>query len=479
VEAIGKRFVLSGFWTLGGNWLSRGLGVIKMVVLARLLSPVDFGIMGLINLSVGVLNVFSQTGVESALIQRPVVGRKELDTAWTMTIVRGLTLFLLLTAGAGLLAAYFENDALTPVLRATAPVFLLEGFVNIGTVFFGKNLEFRRQVILESIADLCGAATAVAFALWLRNVWALVMGSLAWSAVKCLGSYVAHPYRPRIFLDGAAARDLFRFGKHIFWIGLATFVVTSGDDAIVGKVLGLSTLGFYTVAYSFANVAVTSLAGIIGRISFPAYAMIQKEPQRVKETLSKILEFTIIALLPSTALMVLLARDFCLLFLGVKWQSVVPVLQILCFLGLFRGFSNILAPVQLAVNRPEMQSRNKTIELGLFCLFVYPCTVKWGLLGAGWSVTGVYFAGAMVNALSCRALVPSFFAVLFKASWAPLLATLCLSGSVCLLGGRLGAVGPLWRMVLGAVVGLAVFAAVILTFKRRSLTNLYSEVMCK
>ena len=109
-----------------------------MIILARLLSPLDFGIIGLAILSMNVLNVFSETGIESALIQKDKIGRAELDTVWTLGIVRGLLLFTLLFLNAGWIASYFDNMILKPVLRAMSATFLLAGFTNIGIVYFQK-----------------------------------------------------------------------------------------------------------------------------------------------------------------------------------------------------------------------------------------------------------------------------------------------------------------------------------------------------
>ena len=136
MESLSPKVIRSGFWSLGGNWLSRGLGIIKMIVLARLLSPLDFGILGLAILSINVLTVFSETGIESALIQRDKIGRAELDTAWTITIIRGLVLFAVLFLSAGWFAAYFDNVTLKPVLKVIAATFLLGGCANVGIVFF-------------------------------------------------------------------------------------------------------------------------------------------------------------------------------------------------------------------------------------------------------------------------------------------------------------------------------------------------------
>jgi len=139
MESLSPKVIQSGLWNLGGNWLIRGIGLIKMIILARLLSPVDFGILGLAVLSINVLKVFTETGIESALIQRDKIGRDELNTAWTIGLLRGIVLFVLVLFCAEWVAFYFDNPALKPVLKVMSVNLLLGGCTNIGIVFFQKN----------------------------------------------------------------------------------------------------------------------------------------------------------------------------------------------------------------------------------------------------------------------------------------------------------------------------------------------------
>jgi len=453
------------------------LGTVKLIILARLLSPTDFGIIGIAVLSVNVLNVFSETGVEAALIQRDKIARAELDTAWTLAVVRGFILFTLLFLSAGWIASYFDYKSLKPILRVMSVSFILGGFTNIGIVYFQKELNFQKKAILDSIADISGAVSAIILALYIRNVWALVAGAIIWVTVKCLASYWLHPYRPKISWDWPVAKSLLNFGKHIFWVSLVTFIVTCGDDALVGKLMGVTMLGFYTMAYNIANIPVSSLTAIISKISFPAYSLLQKDPERLKEAFKKIFEIVLIILLPLTVLIILLAKDFTSIFLGDKWLSMVPVLRILCLLGLFRGLANVFAPIQLAVNRPNIQSRNKTLELILFLTLVYPFTSKWGLTGAAWAVTLVYFASAIVNALSSASLVSALESVLLKASWPPLLATLGLISSTWLVQSLFATTSELFRFALAVITGFFVFAMIIVTLRRTLLRDILTGAL--
>jgi O-antigen/teichoic acid export membrane protein len=476
MESLSPKVIQSGLWSLGGNWIARGIGVIKLIILARLLTPLEFGILGLATLSINVLNVFSETGIESALIQKNKICSTELNTAWTISLIRGLVLFLILFVSARWFAFYFGHSTLEPVLKLMAVVFIVGGFVNIGLVYFQRELAFKKTVSLDLVSDITGAVATILLAFWLRNVWALVIGNIIWAITKCIGSYSLHSYRPKFFWDWSVAKNLLNFGKHIFWISIVTFIVTSGDDALVGKLLGLTALGFYTMAYNIANMLVSSLSGIIGRISFPAYSILQNEPQRLTEAFARVIEAVLIFLLPLTVLIILLAEDFTLIFLGDQWLPMVPVLKILALLGFFRGLANVFSPIQLAVNRPEIQSRNKTVELFLFLLLVYPFTIKWGLIGASWAVTTVYMVGAIISAISCASVVPLFFAILLKASWIPLLASSGIIISTWLIHNWLNAAGGLVQFLLSAIFGFIVLGVIVITSRKNLLRTIIVSV---
>jgi O-antigen/teichoic acid export membrane protein len=405
MESLSPKVIRSGFWSLGGNWLSRGLGIVKLLILARLLSPLDFGILGLAILSINVLNVFSETGIESALIQKEKISKSDLDTAWTITVIRGLILFSLLFAGSGWFATYFENNSLESVLKVMAAVFLFQGFNNIGLIFFKKELEFQKTVLLDLTADAAGAVAAILLAFYLKNVWALVAGTIFWAMVKCIGSYKLQSYRPTLRWEWHTAGNLLTFGKHVFWISIMAFVITNVDDALVGKVLGLTMLGFYTVAFNISSIPVSSFSGVLSQVFFPAYATIQGDSERIQQAFRRAFDAAAIILLPLTSIMLVLAPSFTILFLGQKWSPIIQPLQVLCLFALFRGISSLCYPLHLGLNRPDIQSKIKTLDLLVFAILIYPLTVKWGILGTSCAMAIVYLLNMIMNIVSTMRLI--------------------------------------------------------------------------
>ena len=471
-----SKIICSGFWSLGANWSLRGVGLLKAIILARLLAPADFGLIGLALFSLNLANVFSEVGIESALIQRGELNRRTLDTAWTITLLRGATLFLLFMVTADWIAVYFESPGLAPVVRGMAASMLLAGCNNIGMVFLQRDIEFKKKAILEMGSELGSILVTLAIAAYYRNVWALAIGSVAQAVLKCWGSYRLHPYRPRICINWRAAGELMGFGKHIFLISLLAFIITNFDDALVGKLLGLEVLGFYTMAFNIASIPVSSLVGVLSHVFFPAYARLQREAALVDDTFRRAFEGGLLILLPLTSLMIALAPGFTIVCLGERWTPMIPALQALCFFGLFRGLSSFFYPLHLGVNRPDIQVKIKALDLVSFLTLVYPCTLAWGIGGTGWAMAAVYLVNLCLNIwftrrlivlplrqLSGSALFPAFIALLVYAV-ALLLQSLDIPG------------GELIRTLVIASAGSAIIVGLFIVCRKQVLSAVVSAV---
>ncbi|MDH3556189.1 MAG: oligosaccharide flippase family protein, partial [Deltaproteobacteria bacterium] len=207
-EPLSTKVVKSGLWVFALRILNRGLGFIRTIILARLLAPEDFGILGIAMLSISTLETFSHTGFHTTLIQKKDNIESYLNTAWTVSALRGTMLFVILFFSAPIIARFFNSSAATPVIRVIALFTLFSGLQNISILFFQKELEFHKQFIYEFAATLANLIVAIPLAFLLRNVWALVWGGLASSVVRLILSYTLHPYRPLIQLNRQKLKEL-------------------------------------------------------------------------------------------------------------------------------------------------------------------------------------------------------------------------------------------------------------------------------
>jgi len=214
-KRLSHRVVRGGFWVFTLRITERSFYFIRLIILARILTPSDFGLLGIAMLTMMTLENFSQTGFEAAIIQKKEEVEEYLNSAWTVGIIRGVFLFLVLFLIAPYVAQFFETPQAKPIIRVLGLSFLIQAFTNIGVIFFRKELEFNKQFTYQLSGTLADFIVAVSAALLLRSVWALVFGLIAGNAVRLIISYIVHPYRPRFSLDLGKAKDLFGFGKWV------------------------------------------------------------------------------------------------------------------------------------------------------------------------------------------------------------------------------------------------------------------------
>ena len=279
-ESLSKKVVRGGMWVFALRFTSRGLGFVRTIILARLLAPEDFGLLGIAMLAIATLESFSQTGFQAALIQKKENVDSYLDTAWTVSAIRGIVLFLILFLFAPVVAKFFNSPQATLVIKVIAVSMLLSGFRNIGIIFFQKDLEFNKQFTYEFSAALTDVAISISLAFILRNVWALVWGGLAGHFIRFIMSYILRPYRPHVSFKKSEFKELFGFGKWVLGSSILGFLIIQGDDIFVGKMLGVTALGLYQMAYLISNLPATEITHVISQVTFPAYSRLQYNLQR-------------------------------------------------------------------------------------------------------------------------------------------------------------------------------------------------------
>ena len=385
-ESLSKRVVKGGVWVFTLRIINRGLGFMRTIILARLLAPEAFGLLGIALVSIATLETFSQTGFRAALIQKKESVESYLDTAWTVSAVRGTILFLILFSAAPAVAKFFKSPEASLVIRVLSISLLLSGFSNVGIIFFQKELEFHKQFFYEITATLVDLSVTISLAFTWRNVWALVWGGLAASSVRLLMSYLIHPYRPRIKFGRAEYRDLFGFGKWIAGSTILVFLITQGDDILVGKMLGVTALGLYQMAYALSNLPATEISHVIAQVTFPTFSKLQENMQKLKEGYIKVLQITAIVALPLAGMILVLARDFTQIVIGDKWLPMVPAMQVLAFWGATRSIGSTAGPVFLSMGKPQILVQLQLLVLSTLAILIYPLSVTFNILGTSLAV---------------------------------------------------------------------------------------------
>ena len=432
IESLSQRVIKSGFWVFSLKITERAFSLIRLIILARILAPHDFGLMGIAMLTMATLETFSQTGFQAALIQKKENTELYLDAAWTIMIIRGFILFTILYFIAPYAAIFFKSPQAKPIIRIIGFSILFQAFTNIGVIYFRKELEFNKQFIYQLSGTLADFIVAISAALILRSVWALVFGLLAGNAVRCFVSYLIHPYRPHLSSDLGKAKELFGFGKWVLGSSILVFIGAYIDDISVGRLLGSAALGFYQMAYRISNMPATEITYVIASVVFPAYSKVQDCQVRLKQAYFRIMRLTVAISIPIAVGIVLLAPEFTIIFLGEKWMPMVPAMQLLAVAGLIKSIISTGSPLFTGSGHPNFEFYMQLIRGLIIIIAIYPLTIYMGISGAALCVILSIVGMIVVWYPFSRNITKASWREYADAFWPPSLSSLFMAGSIYL-----------------------------------------------
>jgi len=376
----------AGFWAGTLRVILRSSLIIRTIVLARLLSPDDFGLMAIATLSMLLLERFTQSGIDSALVQQSGDIRPYLDTAWTLQIVRGLLMAVTLFGAAPWIATFFAAPEATLVIQVLSLSVAMKGFVNIGVVSFVKDLRFDRYFALQMADRGTDIVVSIGAALVLQNVWALVLGALASSLGRLIASYVIDEFRPRLRWVWAQVRQLFGFGKWILASNVLNYATSSVDDIFVGRLLGVEALGWYRMAYNFSQAVATEITQVTNQVAFPTYSKLQGATDRLRVAYLGSLHLVAFLGFPIAIGTILVAPDLTHGILGEKWSPIILPMQLLSVAGLIRGVSGTIGPLFQSQGRPDIPPRFSLAKLVILAIAIIPAIDRFGIEGAAATV---------------------------------------------------------------------------------------------
>jgi len=472
------RAVKSGFWLLGLRVFAQLLVLVRITILCRLLEPKDFGLLGVATLTMAMMLSFTEIGLRPALIQKKSNAKDYLDVAWTFEVIRSFVLFAVIYLVAPYVAAFFNRPDACGVIRLVAVSLILEAFTNIGTVYFEKELEFSKHFVLNVVGMLVGTVVAVILALKYRNVWALVIGRLAESTVKCAVSYVIHPYRPRISLNISKIKELWQFGRHIFTVTVLKYFCLHGDDALLGKMLGADALGFYQKAFQVGTMVANEIGNKVSQIAFPAYSKLQDNLEKLRAGYFKAVQLTSLIVFPIAGGIIVLAYEFTEIVLSAKWLPMVPAMQILCLLGPLKCMQR--ESVFMGMGRPDIITRLSIYRFVIMAATIYPLTVKFGMVGTSFCVLGTAVVLQPVGFYELKKLVGITFSRVLKILFLPIAATLLMVLSVFATKTALESVGVVWLLLLmfqGGIVYLVLILLAGLVAKDYNMIVLIRDIL--
>lgn len=376
----------------GVTWLSslrgliRGLTFVRLLFLARMLTPQQFGTFGVATLTLAFIEVLTETGVNIVLVQEDRSSfEKYLNSAWVISIIRGLIIFLLLLVTAPIIAHFFNNPDSLPLLILISLVPLVRGFINPSVVLFQKELRFDKEVAFKSTIVITGTIVTIILAYITRSPLSLVIGMLFEASLEVVLSFLVIKQKPTFEISKSYLSHIFHRGKWITLAGLFNYLYQQLDDIVVGRKLSATDLGLYQMAYRLAMLPMTEIADVFNRVTFPVYAKLVQDKKRLRSAYLK--TTAIIAVLSTSfGVALLIFPTFIVqLLLGPQWLAIVSILPILAITGVIRGISISAFSLFLAQKKQDYVLYTTIASVAVLAVLIIPLTTLYGLEGAAYS----------------------------------------------------------------------------------------------
>jgi O-antigen/teichoic acid export membrane protein len=370
-------------WMGGLRFFTRGIAFIKIAIIARILSPAQYGLFGIATLVLAFLELFTETGINVFFIQGEGKLGEFVNTAWCVSIIRGFLVSALIVVTAPLIASFFNTPAVLSLLLLLSLVPLVRGFINPSIVRFQKELYFHKVFWLNSSLFLISSVVGVIIMVLYHSPAGLIIGMVVSAIVEVILSFVVVKPVPRLAFELPQARKIIKRGKWVTISGVFNYLFQQGDDIVVGKLLGEASLGLYQMAYKIATLPITEVADVVGRVTFPIYVRISGDTKRLKKAFLKTLAGVAILTIPFGVLILLFGQEIVLVVLGEKWASVVPVLKVLVIYGVMRSISGSSSALFLAVKKQEYVTAVTLVSILVLALSIIPLIYRYGIVGAG------------------------------------------------------------------------------------------------
>jgi len=362
------------------RWGIRLIGLVSTVILARLLTPEDFGLVAMATLLIGFIQGFSELGIQMYLIRKEVIADSDCNTAWTLQVGQYVLIFLFLIVFAPFAVRYFNEERLLDVIHIIAFSSLIMGFANIGLVLLRKELNFAKDFRFGIYHKLLAFFPTIILAAILRDYWALVYGQIISSIIFVVLSYIMHPFRPRFSITHAG--EYIRFSLSLIPINIARFLREKSDVFVAGRFVSTSSLGGYHVASELASMVTKEIVGPVGRALFPTYAKLAGDKDKLCEAFLYVFTAITIVVVSFGLGLYIVAEDLIALLLGSQWMQITPLLKLLALYGILKTISRTLSGNILIVAGYEKRTAiAEWIEISIMVPAAIIGGYYWGLLG--------------------------------------------------------------------------------------------------
>jgi O-antigen/teichoic acid export membrane protein len=461
-------------WNSLLSFITAGLQLLSMFILARLLSPAVFGLIGMTTLVVGFAQTFADMGISNAIIHRQDVVQEDLSSIFWLNILLGVSLFVILCAMNPLLTAFYNEPGLARPLYLSCLVFLIAPFGQLSQALLQKELCFRSLAIIQLMGALLNTSTSIVLALSGKGVYSIIYGQLASTLLQVmLFCYYARSYwRPHCCFSARRVKSYMSFGLYQMGDKVINYFNSNLDYLLIGSLLGVRPLGYYTLAYNLVLKPSQLINPILTKVAFPVFSRMQNDTSKMKNGYLRMLKYVSAINCPIMAGLAATA-PFAIQYLGAQWLPSLLLIQILTIVGLLRSLCNPVGALLLAKGRADLGFKWNAGIMVTQLPGLYLGAKLGGSVGVAmaFAVLMVLYTVAAYPVLIRPILepcLPEYVLSMFPALWK----SMVMGAIVWLSGTLLHAVPNSLALCAQIILGAAIYALLMLTLQKDILVEL-------
>jgi lipopolysaccharide exporter len=371
-----------GIWMGAGSFSEQLTRFGRNMILTRLLAPEAFGVMAVVLSAGSVIQIITDIGVKEAIIQNPR-GTEDhyLSAAWWLASFRSISIYISVFLLAPWISKFYGNHELVPLLRVIALGVIFEGTLSSRAYAAIKNMRFKKWAAIHHGGGIAGVIITLILSLFIRDVWALVLGNLAESGMRCVLSYVLCPYFPMFAWDKAAAGELLQFSRRLFGLSFLNLIFSRADVFVLAKLYSPADLGLYVMGIYLVQTPASFLMNLLGQTLLPTFSNVQGDKARENRILLQVTSLLVRVGLPVVVFIFFCGHSLLTLLYGQRYgAAALPLMLATCvaFVNLLNGQITVLFYGRGA---PQLHRRAVAIMAGLMVVSIYPCAKYFGVAG--------------------------------------------------------------------------------------------------
>jgi O-antigen/teichoic acid export membrane protein len=383
MKTSNKNKTIAGLiWSLTETVASRGIQFIVMIILARFLSPAEFGIIGMIMIFIEVSNSFIDSGFSQALVREKDSSQKDFSTVFFFNLFVAIILYVVLFFSAPVIVTFFNEPKLLWIVRVVGINLIINAFTIVQRTVLIKKVDFKTQTKIHTVAAILAGAIAISLAYYGFGVWSLVANMVFSQFFQSVFLWLFNRWIPSLIFSKDSFKRLFAFGSKLLMSGILDKIYHNIYYVVIGRFFSAADLGYFTNARKFKDILATTVTSSIQRVTYPVLSSIQEENERLKAGYKKMMRGTVFAFFPIMMGLAAAAEPLIVLTLGQQWYPSVVYLQLLSFAGMLYPLHAMNLNVLKVKGRSDLFLRLEIIKkVNISIIIILVIGFGWGIIG--------------------------------------------------------------------------------------------------